>query len=44
MNEPRDVAVIVGSLRQASFSRKMAHALAAVAPEALRRSSMRAVS
>jgi chromate reductase len=31
----RKVAVLVGSLRKASFSRKMARALAAVAPEAL---------
>ncbi len=36
MPEPRDVAVIVGSLRRASLNRKMAHALAAAAPEALR--------
>jgi len=31
-----NVAVLVGSLRQASFSRKLAHALAALAPENLR--------
>jgi chromate reductase len=36
MNAPRNVAVIVGSLRKDSFSRKMAHALAAVAPASLR--------
>ncbi len=32
---PRHVAVLVGSLRRESFSRKMAHALAALAPESL---------
>ena len=32
---PRHVAVLVGSLRRESFSRKMAHALAALAPETL---------
>lgn len=31
----RDVAVIVGSLRKASLNRKMAHALAALAPQTL---------
>ncbi len=31
----RNVAVVVGSLRKASFSRRMAHALAKLAPEAL---------
>ncbi len=36
MGAPRDVAVIVGSLRKDSLNRKMAHALAQVAPEALR--------
>ncbi|HEX4952833.1 MAG TPA: NAD(P)H-dependent oxidoreductase [Thermoanaerobaculia bacterium] len=36
MPEQRDVAVIVGSLRKDSLNRRMAHALAAVAPEALR--------
>jgi chromate reductase len=33
---PRDVAVVVGSLRKASFSRMTAQALAAVAPPSLR--------
>lgn len=33
---PRDVAVVVGSLRKGSFSRMMAHALAAAAPASLR--------
>ena len=32
---PRHVAVLVGSLRRESFSRKMAHALAALTPETL---------
>ena len=32
----RDVAVIVGSLRKGSFNRKMAHALAALAPPSLK--------
>jgi chromate reductase, NAD(P)H dehydrogenase (quinone) len=36
MPQTRNVAVIVGSLRKDSFNRKMAHALAALAPEALR--------
>lgn len=36
MNAQRDVAVIVGSLRKGSLNRRMAHALAAVAPEDLR--------
>ncbi|HEV8502565.1 MAG TPA: NAD(P)H-dependent oxidoreductase [Casimicrobiaceae bacterium] len=36
MNSPVDVAVVVGSLRKESFSRKMAHALAAIAPPALK--------
>jgi len=35
MTTPRTVAVLVGSLRKESFNRKMAHALAAVAPEGL---------
>jgi chromate reductase len=35
MSPQRTVAVLVGSLRQASFSRKMAKALAAVAPDNL---------
>ena len=34
-NAPRDVAVVVGSLRKGSFSRMMAHALAAAAPPSL---------
>jgi len=36
MTTQRNVAVLVGSLRKASFSRKMAKALAAVAPENLK--------
>jgi chromate reductase len=36
MPEPRDVAVIVGSLRKESLNRKVAHALAKLAPESLR--------
>jgi len=32
---PRNVAVLVGSLRRESFSRKMAHALADLAPDTL---------
>ncbi len=36
MAQVRNVAVIVGSLRKASFNRKAAHALIAVAPETLR--------
>jgi chromate reductase len=36
MTDTRDVAVIVGSLRKASYNRKMAHALAALAPAALK--------
>jgi NAD(P)H-dependent FMN reductase len=35
MNEPFSVAVIVGSLRRASYSRKIAHALMAQAPRSL---------
>jgi chromate reductase, NAD(P)H dehydrogenase (quinone) len=33
---PRNVAVLVGSLRRESYSRKIAHALAALAPESLK--------
>jgi chromate reductase, NAD(P)H dehydrogenase (quinone) len=33
---PRNVAVLVGSLRRDSLSRKLAHALAALAPDSLR--------
>ena len=33
---PKDVAVFVGSLRKDSFNRKMAHALAGLAPDGLR--------
>jgi len=33
---PRHVAVLVGSLRRESYSRKIAHALAALAPESLK--------
>ena len=36
MPQPRDIAVLVGSLRRESFSRKTAKALAALAPESLR--------
>jgi NAD(P)H-dependent FMN reductase len=32
MPATRDVAVLVGSLRKASFSRRVAHALADLAP------------
>jgi chromate reductase, NAD(P)H dehydrogenase (quinone) len=35
MNPARDVGVLVGSLRKASFSRRLAHALAALAPPTL---------
>ncbi|HEY7006706.1 MAG TPA: NAD(P)H-dependent oxidoreductase [Sphingomicrobium sp.] len=35
MSTPRDVAVVVGSLRKESFTRKMAKALAALAPPSL---------
>ena len=35
MTTPRDVAVLVGSLRKASYNRRMAHALAALAPDTL---------
>jgi chromate reductase len=35
MDETRDVAVIVGSLRKDSINRKVAHALAALAPAGL---------
>jgi chromate reductase len=35
MAQPKNVAVLVGSLRKESFNRKMAHALAAMAPPAL---------
>jgi len=35
MSQPRSVAVIVGSLRKESFSRKLAKAVAAVAPQTL---------
>jgi chromate reductase len=36
MSSPRDVAVIVGSLRKESFNRKMAMAIAAMAPATLK--------
>jgi chromate reductase, NAD(P)H dehydrogenase (quinone) len=36
MSTPRDVVVIVGSLRKGSFNRLAAHALAQLAPEALK--------
>ena len=36
MPDPFDVAVLIGSLRKASFSRKLANALIGVAPERLR--------
>ncbi len=35
MPTPRDVAVVVGSLRRESFTRKIAHAIAQLAPAAL---------
>jgi chromate reductase, NAD(P)H dehydrogenase (quinone) len=35
-SQPRDVAVVVGSLRKGSFSRKVALALAALAPPSLK--------
>jgi len=35
MSTPRTIAVLVGSLRKASLSRKVAHALAELAPEGL---------
>ena len=36
MSSPRDIAVIVGSLRKESFNRKMAKAIAAMAPATLK--------
>ncbi|MEP7043040.1 MAG: NAD(P)H-dependent oxidoreductase [Dokdonella sp.] len=36
MSQRRDIAVIVGSLRKASLNRKIAHALIALAPAALK--------
>jgi chromate reductase len=36
MTSPRDVAVFVGSLRKESFNRKMAKAIAAIAPATLK--------
>ncbi|HJT97903.1 MAG TPA: NAD(P)H-dependent oxidoreductase [Rhodanobacteraceae bacterium] len=36
MSTPRDIAVVVGSLRRESLNRKMANALCAMAPKALR--------
>ena len=36
MSSPRDVVVIVGSLRKESFNRKMAKAIAAIAPASLK--------
>jgi NAD(P)H-dependent FMN reductase len=36
MSGPSSVAIVVGSLRKASFSRKMAHALMAHAPKSLK--------
>lgn len=36
MSAQRNVAVVVGSLRKDSFNRKMAHALAALAPSSLK--------
>ena len=35
MSTGRDVAVVVGSLRKESYSRKLAHALAGLAPASL---------
>jgi chromate reductase len=36
MSTPKDIAVLVGSLRKDSFNRKMAHALAELSPPALK--------
>lgn len=36
MSSPRDVVVLVGSLRKDSFNRKMAHALSTLAPSSLK--------
>jgi len=36
MSNPRDVAVLVGSLRKDSLNRKLAHALAVLAPDSLK--------
>jgi chromate reductase len=36
MSTPKDIAVLVGSLRKDSFNRKMAHVLSELAPPALR--------
>src|SRR4051812_1025058 len=36
MTEQKNIAVLVGSLRKESFNRKMANALARLAPEALK--------
>ena len=36
MSAPRDVAVIVGSLRKGSFTRRMTLALPQVAPDTIR--------
>jgi chromate reductase len=36
MNNPRDIVVIVGSLRKESFNRKLAKALVEIAPSSLR--------
>jgi chromate reductase len=36
MSTPKDIAVLVGSLRKDSFNRKMAHVLAELAPRALK--------
>jgi len=37
MNQPRDVIVLVGSLRKGSFTRKVARAMIELAPASLRR-------
>ena len=36
MSTPRDIVVLVGSLRKASFNRKIAKVLIAIAPPALK--------
>src|SRR5215469_10426540 len=36
MSTPKDIVVLVGSLRKESFNRKMAHALIELAPPALK--------
>jgi hypothetical protein len=36
LSTPKDIAVLVGSLRRESFNRKMAHVLAELVPPALK--------